>query len=331
MPPIDAVMAPDPVPVADPVMDPVTGPPPLPQGAPPGAARFPAGARMLFGIGAQKAGTSWLHALLRRSAEVHAPPSKELHYFDVMAGRADEALRLRVEQARVLAGRLSACPGPANRAALRQLRETAELLEIYTGAPGAPGPYLDYLLKGWAGQRIVADITPAYAILDTPHFAEMAAIGRARFLFVLRDPVARIWSQVRMAVAARGGSEPGARASACRDRAIHLLESQRLPGLGRSDYARTLAALEAAVPRARIHCCFHEDLVAPERSAATVAALCRFLGIPRLEPDPHRPVNRGAALPLPPDLEARLRAALAPQYDAMRARFGPALPAEWRD
>ena len=92
-------------------------------------------------------------------------------------------------------------------------------------------------------------------------------------------------------------------------------------GLGRSDYARTLAALEAAGPRARIHCCFHEDLVAPERSAATVAALRRFLGIPRLEPDPHRPVNRGAAPPL--DLEARLRAALAPQYDAMRARFGP--------
>ena len=35
-----------------------------------------------LGIGAQKAGTSWLHANLRRHPQVYMPRRKELHYFD---------------------------------------------------------------------------------------------------------------------------------------------------------------------------------------------------------------------------------------------------------
>ena len=33
-------------------------------------------------IGAQKAGTTWLHAQLRSHPKVWLPPIKELHYFD---------------------------------------------------------------------------------------------------------------------------------------------------------------------------------------------------------------------------------------------------------
>ena len=36
-----------------------------------------------LGIGAQKAGTTWLYENLRRHPEVFVPPTKELHYFDL--------------------------------------------------------------------------------------------------------------------------------------------------------------------------------------------------------------------------------------------------------
>ena len=35
-----------------------------------------------LGIGAQKAGTTWLHENLRRHPELFLPEEKELHYFD---------------------------------------------------------------------------------------------------------------------------------------------------------------------------------------------------------------------------------------------------------
>lgn len=44
---------------------------------------------------AQKAGTTWLHDALRQSREVHFSRNKELHYFDVIAGKANQVLALR--------------------------------------------------------------------------------------------------------------------------------------------------------------------------------------------------------------------------------------------
>src|SRR5688572_28682213 len=40
-----------------------------------------------LGIGAQKAGTTWLYENLRRHTEVFVPATKELHYFDLHYGR----------------------------------------------------------------------------------------------------------------------------------------------------------------------------------------------------------------------------------------------------
>ena len=48
---------------------------------------------VLFGIGAQKAGTSWLHSVLSSHPECHLPV-KEVHYFDtaVDPARAESVL-----------------------------------------------------------------------------------------------------------------------------------------------------------------------------------------------------------------------------------------------
>lgn len=45
-----------------------------------------------YGIGAQKAGTTWLSAMLRQHPQVWIPDIKEVHYFtrEVAAGRGDD-------------------------------------------------------------------------------------------------------------------------------------------------------------------------------------------------------------------------------------------------
>src|SRR5262245_13183400 len=55
------------------------------------SSRFPD----FLGIGAQKAGTTWLYEQLRRHPDVWLPPEKELHYFDRKRG-AGQSLRAKV-------------------------------------------------------------------------------------------------------------------------------------------------------------------------------------------------------------------------------------------
>lgn len=291
---------------------------------------FPQDATMFFCVGAQKAGTSWLHDYLSRSEEVHFSRNKELHYFDVRAGLGKLSLEIRVNAMHILADKLNPEERRLNASVVNRLRDAADLLSIYTGK-GADSdrhdPYLAYLLAGRSTQPVVGDITPAYAVLKREQFADMASIGRAKFIFILRDPISRMWSQIRMAVDARHGAEitAGERQRFCVERARMLLDIGRLPRIERANYHRTMTELEAAVPAERILYVFYEELF----EGPATRQICDFLGISHLPPEGQKRVNAGISVPLPDDIRALFRDAFAPQYEAMRARFGDRLPAGW--
>lgn len=284
---------------------------------------------MLFCIGAQKAGTSWLYEYLGRSPNCHLTPFKELHYFDVIHLKAEQShLINRVQQLKQAAAALAETPGPKNRKALNTVRRLGELLRIYTGDAGDHSAYLAYLAEGWSGQKLICDVTPSYATLDRTAFAEMAGIGQARFVFILRDPVGRLWSQTRMAVSSRqGGLGDAAFEAACMSRLREIHQEARMSRLPRSDYAGTVAELEAAVPAERIHYAFYEDLF----SQASADRLCRFLDIASVPAETDEQVNLGRSLGLPAEAEALMFDALRPQYEAMFEKFGRAVPQAWRD
>lgn len=307
---------------------------------------FPPDARMFFCIGAQKSGTSWLDLLLRQSPECHFSKTKELHYFDVLGGVADTVYQHRVSLAATFAGRLSPEPGPANRPLLKAIQHVAAQLAIHTSVPEGPqrhAAYLDYLLAGRRTEPVVCDITPTYALLDSPMFRDMASIGQARFLFILRDPVDRLWAQIRMMVRAQnlaGNLTPAAYQDACIAHAWELIGSGRLAALaptdhamGRADYARTIIALEAAVPAERIKYLFYDQLF----TQASADEICTFLDIapglalparPEAKPGPEGDAPEAI---LPARLARALHAALYPQYEFLRGWFGDSLPAPWQE
>lgn len=285
---------------------------------------FPETATMVFCIGAQKAGTTWLYDTLRQSPRVHFSPNKELHYFDVVAGKAQQVLDLRMQAAKTLAQRLRPELGQINNANLQQLRDLTSLLTIYGGLPGDHRPYLDYLLDGYEEQDIVCDITPAYAILDRDTFADMGNIGSAKFLFILRDPVERMWSQIRMATSLANSTDTDFEAR-CIARARMLIDTNRLSRIERADYRRTITELEAAIPEQRIHYIFYETMFSQD----TLCALSQFLGVPTLQGNPSHRANHGITAVLPDDMRAAFRSAFAVQYAFARDRFGPRVPAEW--
>ncbi|WP_254892564.1 sulfotransferase [Roseovarius sp. A-2] len=293
---------------------------------------FPRDATMFFCIGAQKAGTTWLYDYLSRSEEVHFSRNKELHYFDVRAGRGKATLKMRIDALHKQAGRLDPKNAYLNRLVINKLRDITDLLSIHTGKRSGVdrhAPYLDYLLAGRTNQPLVGDVTPAYAVLRRKQFADMASIGRAKFIFILRDPVSRMWSQIRMAVDSKHGADITLeeRTRHCVEHARMLVDAGRLSKHSRANYARTMTELEAVVPTERILYVFYEDLFV----GSATRQICDFLDIAHYPPEAEKRVNQGISVPLPGDIRSIFRQAFAPQYEAMRARFGDRIPDSWMD
>lgn len=272
---------------------------------------WPAGAVLLLGIGAQKAGTSWVYQYLRRHPDCRPGPMKELHYFDSIAGSRRLGDRLRAQ-------RMLAAGGQDRAQALQRLQAICE-------QPDADHQsYVDLLTGDLAPGQVAMDITPAYATLDDGLFHQMAGLGETRFLFLMREPVSRLWSAVRMRVS-KLVSEPAPFQDACRDELDRMLDRPRDSDFLRSDYAATLGILDRCVPARRRLVMFYETLFG--QSAAD--RICAFLGIAP-QPVPARLwPNRGLAAEMRADQAARLTERLRPQYQAVCAAFGAAVPPQW--
>lgn len=288
---------------------------------------LPKGVSILYGIGAQKAGTTWLSQYLARHPDVHASSTKELHYFDALHAPNERThLDGRLEALQKEASRLTADFSPANLAPLGHIAKLADRLSIYAAERGDHRMYVAHLLRGRRTERLIYDITPSYSTLDRSAFADMESLGPARFIFLMREPVSRMWSQIRMAQrAAARDQDDAAFEGACVARARELQASGRLARIPRADYARTVRELEAVIPPERIHYTFHRNPM-PQDAADKI---CDFLEIER-QPIPGKlRTNVGREVSLPAEIEAMMVQAFRPQYEFATERFGVAVPEEW--
>ncbi|MEL7100208.1 MAG: sulfotransferase [Pseudomonadota bacterium] len=282
----------------------------------------------LYGIGAARAGTTWLAQALRAHPQAALPAVKELHYFDALEnGTTMLAMDQLVRQRTKVRDELAEADkiGPQ-----RLLRSRVAEVDRWMGLVGSQvqddARYASLLsARGGEATRLVADITPAYATLPEATFARMAALndGDTKFLMLLRDPVDRLWSNIRLTLARRAAR--GVDSDAARSRVMNeLAEGANLPELARADYAGTLTRLERAVPASQVKVMFYEDLVAGQGADDLTA----FLGLDGLLKGDAEPVNAAGSLAMTDDERRLLHRAVAAQYDFARERFG-ALPAAW--
>ena len=280
----------------------------------------------LFGVGATKAGTTWLHRYLAGHPDCHMRAVKELHYFDALdRGQLDRQIKVNRTKADKLATQLAGADGARAGRLARSLADVRAWLAVLERGSEDAAAYRAYLEADCGARRLVGDITPAYAELSPDRLRGMAALaGDVRFVYLLRDPVSRLWSHVRM-VASRsraGQADLAAEAARVLDRVLRGDPSEIAL---RSDYAGALARLNAAVDPGRLLVMFMEHLI----SAAGVARLCDFLGIRRHPADTTARVHEGVRLDMTQGQAARARAWLAPQYDHV-ARVFPDMPETWR-
>lgn len=143
-------------------------------------------------IGAQKAGTTWLHRTLERHSQVWMPPVKEIHYFDLVA--AHEEL-IGVEGGKWPTGleRLSPLRRRPSWTTLRWL------YRYYSGFPSTEW-YLRLFDTDVSGGSVTGDITPAYSTLGERGVAYARRVLKddCRILLIIRSPIDRFWSSIKM-------------------------------------------------------------------------------------------------------------------------------------
>lgn len=277
------------------------------------------GKTFLVCVGAAKCATSWLHGYLDALPGAVVSPLKELHFFNAKfptaaLGDPDAIaltrLSLHLEQPGTPLDNLRA--RPAFQASLDRVRM------IYDD-----NAYFAHFARLCsADTRCFADLTPAYSTIGAKGFAYLrdfcASQGaRLRILFLMRDPVARYWSQIRHLEQIN----PSDKAT---QQWQHALTAP--PLTARADYRATVTALDATFPPEDLLYLFYETLFDEQ----SLRRFCAFCDLPFISGNPAEPRNETRVkTPMSDDVHAALLSHLAPQYAFCRARFGADVPAAW--
>ncbi|MDO3387343.1 sulfotransferase [Gilvimarinus sp. SDUM040013] len=273
-----------------------------------------------FCIGAQRSGTSWLYHLLRKHPDVWLTPHKELHYFDCLHLSDDHATffqERRIERLKTALERVGAPPGNEKLA-------TARWFSHFALAEKLDDDWYTQLFRDCPAQRVTGDITPAYAMLPLEGFRHMARLSpSAKILFIMRDPAARVWSQIRFY--ATFFNNPGLLES---ESAIAFANTHE--SIARTRYDITLELIEKAFDEQQILTIFFEDLHHPDSTSSKINEIMNFLDI-AAQPDQTLPPTQLAAPPaaIPNALLLHLERQYADMKDSLERRFGR-LPESWR-
>ncbi|WP_299694826.1 sulfotransferase [uncultured Tateyamaria sp.] len=281
----------------------------------------------LLGVGAQKAGTTWLYQYLR--------------------GHPDCAMGLIKEHA-VLQAALSGAGlsgrFPAKADALIEALQAAKRAEAEGGAPDAEaqarllalmdniGGEIDLscylrpfgrLLAARPGARLTGDITPEYCMLSADQMIRARKMIETagydlKVVFLMRDPLERIYSALRMADRNRRNA----------GKQVPFPAAERFDNQARADwvegrtrYETILEAIDTAFDPDQVYLGFYETFFTDE----SLSELLAFLGLSHHPADFSHMANAspdGGAIAA--DKIATVRRYYDATYRACAARFGTA-------
>ena len=287
---------------------------------------------LLYCVGATKAGTSWLYRYLHDHPDCAMPAVKEAHYWDTFtAGDCDRqlaAFRLRLKELRVLKSEAeSEGRGWQVRNVERRIAEMKGLMAALEGDRTGDLGYAAWLLTGREGAAVVADMTPNYATLPDEMLKRMLRLSpAAKFIFLIRDPLDRLWSHIRMQARRQRQTHEVYEKKANNILYRMLNRGQETHILERGDYPGIIAKLRRVVPQGRLLVQFTEDLFTKDG----IARVCAFLGIAPADRMPDRPVHAGPEVVMLDKLRPKALKLLNEHYEWVARNVGP-LPQRWQD
>ena len=269
-----------------------------------------------IGIGAQKAGTTWLHRNLVRHPEIYMP-RKEVHYFD-------RKIRDRSNALTRIFGKSSADDQWRRRVKLWLTQELVKAPSLENFRRDFSFYMRSYDDRWYASVfepdkgRMTGEITPAYSALKPEVIAHVHDLmPDAKLIFMMRNPIERVWSQAVMSL---DKVERGSARSVPREQLLKKLERDSARVL--SDYRRTLENWGEFYPPERVFVGFLEDV--HFHPGELLGGIFSFLGVdPSFRPPaPEKKVHSRSVGEMPVDFASRLAESYSGEIGQLAERFG---------
>lgn len=198
-----------------------------------------------IGIGAQKAGTTWLSANLSKHPDIWMHPLKELHYFDEIY-LGDKYKKKRTKR---LINKLSLeCEGR------QQNYDEINILAKSVLVEDLDDNWYLSLFEGAGQKHCIGEITPAYSALPEQGVSHIKKLlGEIKIIFVMRNLVKRAWSSAVMAK--RKKINRGRVIS--NHEWINYLKQDEI--VRKSDYRKTISIYEKHFPQSVLYL-FYDDI-----------------------------------------------------------------------
>jgi hypothetical protein len=270
---------------------------------------------LLIGVGAQKAGTSWLWTQINKSEDIFLYKAKEAHYFDAifLNEYGDIFRKMPLDGIKRRVGGLNYNCTAAD---LDDLEARVARMKMTDNVD----TYISYFRNRIAPfQSAFGEITPSYAILNHQGFVAMRDCHPdVRIFFIMRDPVNRFISSMRHHAAVHGETVSDA---------FVLSGLEKADIFARSAYDKTVGLLDSVFNPNKVLYGFYESMFNDD----FIDRLAAFGGLKKINADYNVRIN-ASSTSWQADLGiiATIRQALAPVYDFCRDRFGNQIPSTWR-
>lgn len=223
---------------------------------------------LLLCVGAQKAGTTWLHSIVKNSPDIEFSRFKEIHYFDMV----DNVSNLLPNQ---MLGDMA-----------RAVHVTKQDIEnkVYSNHQDAVQNIRKLFDEHWyvnmfnQHARYCADFSPEYALLSQEGFNHIKRISNnQKIIFIMRDPVERALSAIQysyrhMPIEIQNESPE-----------VILQRSRAQLFLSRSRYQDTIPLLDTLFEAKDVLYLFYEDVMEDKFTALNKVEEFLDIKLPELE------------------------------------------------
>jgi len=285
---------------------------------------------LLLGIGAQKAGTTWLAEQLRLHPNCFVPAIKELHHFDsihrnVLVRHRNNRIRLFKRISKNLSNKK-----------LSDLDFRLKLDWIYRYSLPVENNnewYLSLFDDKYSAKEnpfIKCDITPEYSIINEKGFSDMLSVhSNIKVVFMLREPISRSWSALKYF----NKNNPEKNIMDSEESIIDFLNQKDT--LQRSDYLSTIKILKKYLKPENYLIDFYENIFRSSDSQFEfLEKICALLGINfdknLFEKSISQRINPSTPKPIPSFVYNNLRPRYSELNKELESQLNMELPKEWK-
>jgi len=276
-----------------------------------------------YGIGIQKAGTTWLHAQLSQHPDIFMPNLKEIQYFNHLY-----------------------LPEHRSWTDSHRITRLQNMLVNAINAKKVDYAWVEYLAKcakneltdEWyahffslAGEKKAGEITPEYSLLPEEGIEHMLRLNpNAKFILLLRNPIERDFSHAKMILDHRGQLNDNTPPDELEKMLLEVLDYRGV--YERSDYKTIIERWQNILPvKENLYIGFYDWI--KERPNQLLEEVCNFLDCKydaTYFQNTEKVVFEGSSLKMTEQIKNKLQYFHQDTINYINSSFGLSLNIHWR-